>query len=384
MELLLWRWSSIVQISSDIMIALFFLSLARSTQRVELRPWVNAWLANLAALTITVVYWLWNPDSAVVFSLVSAAYIYFKTLFVLLLLVGLSRFLKGQFKWLPAKKVGLISGVIAVIGGIALPNINWLGTFQSSLIFLGLGAGVIFALRSRSVVLGWIIVGFAARAGLAFAEAFSYALNATVPGGKVETVQLFLASHSSFDSAAEWCIALGCVLALYRTIQHELTSTCDNLVEVKNELQDLVDKDALTGLGNRRTLRHVLEKAKETGATILFFDLNNFKQINDRFGHTVGDECLQRFANALQASFRPDDHIIRYAGDEFVVIANEITPDLTQDRVEKTRSLLKDNKSSWPSIHFSVGTSYLDVNGEPDKALHEADEAMYRGKKSVT
>lgn len=82
----------------------------------------------------------------------------------------------------------------------------------------------------------------------------------------------------------------------------------------------------LTGLKNRRALAAVLRAAYDTGATIVFFDLNDFKEINDSLGHQAGDEWRKRFADALRASFRPDDHVFRFAGDEFVVIAQGAQP----------------------------------------------------------
>ena len=380
MELLLWRWSTIVQICSDIMIALFFLSLAYSTQRVELKPWVKAWLANLGALLVTVVYWMWQPDSWLIFKGVSALYIFFKSLFVVLLLVGLQQYVSRGYIRVNRHAVLMACALFGVVGGVAVPSLDWLGVLQSSAICVALGLGTVMAFRSGSTVLAWLGVGFAMRSVLALIEAMSYGINATVPGNELELVSFFLASHSSFDSAAEWCIALGCVLALYRTIQRELMATCDDLIEVKNELQDLVDKDPLTGLGNRRTLRHVLEKAQMTGAVIAFFDLDNFKVINDRYGHNVGDKCLKVFARALQENFRPEDHIVRYAGDEFVVIAEGVEESAVQERVELLRESVGNATGEVPQIMFSTGISLLEIGGEPEIALNQADEAMYGNK----
>jgi diguanylate cyclase (GGDEF)-like protein len=190
-------------------------------------------------------------------------------------------------------------------------------------------------------------------------------------------VDLFLAAHSSFAAAAEWVIALGCVLTLYRTIQRELSESNDALVASKEVLQDLVDRDSLTGLANRRALPSVLRQSFDTGATILFFDLNDFKIINDSYGHAAGDECLKRFSRALLATFRPDDHVIRYAGDEFVVIAHGVEPPRLLERVDALRERLKQERAPGPQIRFSVGHSYMPVHGDPDEALKAADESMY-------
>jgi len=145
-------------------------------------------------------------------------------------------------------------------------------------------------------------------------------------------------------------------------------------------LQELVDRDPLTGLSNRRALPEVLRNVFDTGATILFFDLNDFKGINDSYGHQMGDEHLKRFARILQASFRPNDHVIRYAGDEFVVVAQSDDPSQLLDRVERLRERLKFERADGPPIKFSVGHAYLSANGDAEAALRAADEAMYKEK----
>jgi len=193
-----------------------------------------------------------------------------------------------------------------------------------------------------------------------------------------EAAGIFLASHSSFDTGAEWVIALGCVLTLYRTIQRELVQTNVDLLAAQEVLQELVDRDSLTGLSNRRALPAALRGSAD-GASILFFDLNDFKVINDSYGHQVGDEALKRFARALQSTFGPGDHVIRYAGDEFVVV----TPGLDHDQISAHLDALRDRLKldrGGPPISFSVGTADLPIQGDPEAAIQAADQAMYRDK----
>src|SRR5581483_5698380 len=118
------------------------------------------------------------------------------------------------------------------------------------------------------------------------------------------------------------------------------------------------------------------------GATVLFFDLDDFKHINDSYGHQAGDEALKNFARALEGSFRPEDQVIRYSGDEFVVIAPGAIPENVIDRLEQVRERLRFDGLGGPPITFSAGHAYLPVNGKPDEALRAADEAMYRHKAS--
>ncbi len=377
---MLWRWSTIVQICSELMIALFFLFLAYSTRRAEINAWVKAWLFNLAALTITVTFWLTQPDSSVIFRLLLGAYIVFKTAFVLLLISGVQHFTTRSYNWLSFRPIILFSLSVGLLGALTIPNIPWLGVAQASLIAIVLTVGTILIAQSRSVVMIWLALGFFARAVIALIEVYSYWISANYPLEGLDEINFFLAAHSSFDAAAEWWIALGCVLALYQTIQNELTDTCENLIKVTDDLKELVDCDPLTGLGNRRNLRTVLEAARESGATIIFFDLNNFKQINDRYGHQVGDECLKLFANALSKSFRPVDHLFRYAGDEFIVISGELKVENTKKHIQKIQQHLEKSHSNLPRVTFSVGYSWLEAGTDPEIAIKKADAAMYLNK----
>src|SRR5436190_22049133 len=88
MELLLWRWSTTAQITSALMIAVFFYVLGRSVRRVGLRPWVHAWLLNLGALAGTLLFWFAEPQVAVVFIGLRFSYVFCKTMFVVLLFLG--------------------------------------------------------------------------------------------------------------------------------------------------------------------------------------------------------------------------------------------------------------------------------------------------------
>ena len=381
MELLLWRWSTSVQITSDLLIAVFFVVLAHSVGRTELRLWVSAWLANLAALSVTIVFWLLQPQSQLVFAIISSLYIFAKTMFVLLLVIGAAGFMVRRPTDVPYGRIATGVALFSLLGGFAAHSINMLGLIQATTIALCLGIGAVFVVRNKTPAYGWLATGFVVRAALAAAETLAYATQLSAGDlGKSKTVAIYLASHSSFDTGAEWMIALGCVLTLYRTIQHELTQSNTELLLAKDEMQALLDRDQLTGVFNRRSLPTMLRESQATGAMILFFDLDDFKKINDAHGHLVGDECLKRFARALQESFRPGDRVIRYAGDEFLVIAPGIEPAGAAERIEMVRSELRPLSGGGPRIDFAVGLAQLSALGDPEAALRAADEAMYRNK----
>lgn len=383
MELLLYRWSTAVQITSDLMIAVFFVALARSVRRVELRPWVNAWIANLVALLVTVAFWLIQPTPAALFPVVRWMYIFAKTLFVALLIVGAARFRRTSLTKVQTQRVVLWVAAYATAATLVTPTIDRLGTVQSAIIAIGMAAGAVLLLVRRLPGSGWLITGFAVRSLFAAAETVAYAsqlMRGSGPQSKI--VAIYIASASSFDTGGEWVIALGCVLLLYRTIQQELTDSNTDLLAAKSELQQLVDHDPLTGLSNRRGLPAILRTSFERGATIFFFDLNGFKDINDSYGHQAGDECLRRFARVLQASFRPGDAVVRYAGDEFVVIAEGVAAGEVVDRIDHVRDRLALERGAGPPIGFSAGWSQLPPHGDAEAAMHAADQAMYDDKRT--
>ena len=384
MELLLWRWSTAAQITSAAMIAVFFAVLMRSVRRVELRPWVNAWVANLGALMVTVVFWMAQPEEAAMLILSRGAYAFCKTLFVILLVRGALRFVPQRSATIRYRAILIAAAIAGLVIGFGAQSVDHLGIAQSAIIGISLAAGAVLLVANGVPAAGWLLTGFTIRAALAFIETIAYTSHlVTLSWSSEAATGIFLAAHSSFDTAAEWMIALGSVLMLYRTIQQELTQSNSELLAAKDVLQDLVDRDSLTGLANRRALPMILREAYASGATVLFFDLNDFKEINDSYGHHAGDECLKRFARALQASFRPDDHVVRYAGDEFVVVAPGAAPEQILARVDQVRDRLK-FEANTPHVRFSVGHAWLAPGGQPDDALREADQAMYRDKRKKT
>jgi diguanylate cyclase (GGDEF)-like protein len=377
----LWRWSTTVQISSALLVALFFVALLRSTQRAELRLWVGAWLANLCALGMTLVYWIPPAQSESLLLLVRFPYIFFKCAFVALIVIGAFSF--GRV--MPSRAVisRLMLAVLAygIVVALSARTLDMVGMLMSATIALTLlSASVVLVLR-RHATAGWLAAGFALRGSLGLLEAVAHGTR-VISGPDVEggASVNFVSMSSSFDAGAEWMIALGCVLAMYGTIGRELTHINQDLEATKDELRILSHRDPLTGVFNRRRLPDILNDSRLTGATILFFDLDDFKDINDVHGHHVGDEALRRFARVLLSSFRPADHVIRYAGDEFIVVGQGIEQVDVRERIDLLRETLEREHLDGLRIRFAVGEAYLPVGGDPEAAIRAADAAMYRRK----
>lgn len=382
MEVLLYRWSTMAQLVSDTMIMIFLIVLYRSVRRPELRPQVWAWAANFIALSITVSYWVFRPEQYWLRKLIATLYVSMKMSFACLLIVGVAA-LSGRI--VQGRRIGamlLACLAYAVFVALIYKSINELGVYNAAGTALLLWSAVALIVREKLPGWSWLAAGFSVRAAFASVEALAYLSQLTsIAWLPSDMVGPYLAAHSAFDGAAEWMIVLGCVLTMYRIMAAELAHSHQEMSAAKERMRELAESDMLTGLANRRTLMPALQAARPQGASILFFDLNDFKQINDRFGHQMGDDCLKRYAQVLRASFRPSDTLIRYAGDEFIVIAPGVRPEDMEPRIAAVRAELAKAGMDTPAIRFSVGLSFLEIDGDVDAAVAMADSAMYKQKK---
>ena len=161
----------------------------------------------------------------------------------------------------------------------------------------------------------------------------------------------------------------------------ELREFVLNLLHERNQLLSDVKKDTLTGLYNRRILEHVGDYS-----VVMMCDVDNFKCINDTFGHDKGDEVLKSVANVLSSSVRRDDVVCRYGGDEFIIIFNHCTTQLVINRVKTIQAKLYNQTDL--HITLSVGISEYEDKKTLEETISQADEALYvsksNGKNNIT
>ncbi|HWS47525.1 MAG TPA: diguanylate cyclase [Acidimicrobiia bacterium] len=154
---------------------------------------------------------------------------------------------------------------------------------------------------------------------------------------------------------------------------------------VEAELAAEAATDPLTTLANRSAFTAELEEAAQRGLPLVlaFVDLNDFKDINDTFGHHVGDEMLVEVGRRLRSIARPFDVAARIGGDEFVVLVRPEKPMEGATLVERIQSVLE---APWPAIAPSMITASIGIVEDrsgtrtPDDLLREADQAMYARK----
>jgi diguanylate cyclase (GGDEF)-like protein len=149
-----------------------------------------------------------------------------------------------------------------------------------------------------------------------------------------------------------------------------------------------IDRDPLTGLPNRRVFESLLADSVDRGTpnfAVLFVDLNGFKEVNDRFGHTVGDRVLRAVAERLPRCVRPIDTVARYGGDEFVVLLREIDREewATAAAGRLLRAIAEPVAIEGTSVQVSASVGIV-LSGfewtEVAEIVQAADRAMYRAK----
>ena len=381
MDVQLWRFGTTVQLSSALLIALFFFVLMRTTRRSELTVWVAAWLAHLVALSLALVYGITRHADDWTLTGMRFPFLALECAFVAMLAAGAVQLGRTAPSRASVARLAIVVLAYSLVLGFAAQTPEMLGALMSATTALVLLSAAGFLALRRHPSFGWLAAGFALRGLLALVETVAHGVrlvSSTSPNeNPLATVVSMMAG---LDAGAEWMIALGGVLAIYDTVARELGRINQDLEATKDELRILSHRDPLTGVFNRRRLPDILNDSRLTGATILFFDLDDFKGINDVHGHHVGDEALRRFARVLTSSFRPGDHVIRYAGDEFIVVGQGIEQVDVRERIDTLRELLAREPLDGLHIHFAVGEAYLPIGGDPEVAIRAADAAMYRRK----
>lgn len=156
-------------------------------------------------------------------------------------------------------------------------------------------------------------------------------------------------------------------------------------------LLDSKERDSLTRLPNRQTLATTLNdiivfyrsrKARNElkYSWLAILDIDNFKQVNDKYGHLYGDEVLLHFSYLMQKIFRHTDFLFRYGGEEFVAIVNNCDSEGARYALDRFREAVEQYNFPSGSITISIGCTVIDSIVPPAMLLEQADHALYYAK----
>jgi diguanylate cyclase (GGDEF)-like protein len=157
----------------------------------------------------------------------------------------------------------------------------------------------------------------------------------------------------------------------------------------RTELEAAAHCDLLTGLGNRRvaaTAERSMYRCDESAAKscVLLLDIDHFKEVNDRHGHRAGDQVLREIADHLRALVRADDRVLRWGGEEFLVLVPATPMAQAALAAEKIRAAIESSAydSGKASVTVSIGVAELGVEMALSAAVEAADTALYAAKRA--
>ena len=160
------------------------------------------------------------------------------------------------------------------------------------------------------------------------------------------------------------------------------------IAETLVNLKDLAERDSLTGLYNRRKMAEILDfelkKVKRYGCdlSVIFLDMDNFKVINDTFGHSAGDLVLRKVGSIVQENIRETDVACRYGGEEFLVILPETDAEGAYKVAEKIRKAVGRICVDSFGLSLSAGVTQATKEDTLNTLIERADRAMYMAKKA--
>jgi diguanylate cyclase (GGDEF)-like protein len=170
-----------------------------------------------------------------------------------------------------------------------------------------------------------------------------------------------------------------------------IVSICLSNVMAHEKLNFLASRDSLTGLLNRRVLEHIVKREFDravrytTPLTVVFLDVDNFKMVNDLYGHDAGDDVLKYVATQLLSMTRASDVVARFAGDEFIVILPNTPVDEASEFATRLQTFFIDHPLDFEGIRIRISVSYglshmEDGANDAISLLKKADKMLYRAK----
>ena len=177
---------------------------------------------------------------------------------------------------------------------------------------------------------------------------------------------------------------------LNRSLESKVRERTTRLEQLSEELRILAMRDELTRLENRRSALLWLDSIweREEAMSVIMFDLDEFKAVNDTHGHEAGDRVLQHVARVLRGAFRGDDIVSRLGGDEFLVICPDTDAAAARELAERALTALRaervvDNKVSLWQGQASIGVATRQPEfADPNALLRAVDSAVYDAKRS--
>jgi diguanylate cyclase (GGDEF)-like protein len=301
-----------------------------------------------------------------------------------LTLLGAEAFPDAPLRWNTPLKIAAATAVWFLAGPLLLPLWTMLSTGPAAAaVLFGWAALRYFHLGRRTRHAGAFVI--------CAGTVLTCATNAAAAGA-VFDIQWGAAAFNrlmAFNIVISMFIALGMQLLVFEDMTDEVRRTNRELAYANREVKNLAITDPLTGCHNRRFFdeieRREIQRLKRYGAplSVVFTDVNHFKRFNDTMGHETGDRILQTIGAFLRRQVRESDYVIRWGGDEFLMLLTCSFAE-AQRKADELKAAFEGDRlaSGLPDgLGLSIGVAAASVESDTlAAAIREADGRMYRDK----
>jgi diguanylate cyclase (GGDEF)-like protein len=366
----LFEISTAAHLTGSIVLALFFVLLARHDPRPYLRHWTAAWITQVLGLSFLLTASTRDWHSAF------GAYLLLESIHGLLILAAAQNYATGSGL---RRGHALIVVLLAVWSSLAqwwFPQERILHATEFGLLAVWylLAAAVLWPLREPAGMGLRLTTNILGLLGLLYAQ---HAAVFWVRRADATSIDLEIAPFTVLF--LQMLLGLAMVLAVMEAAQWALATTNTQLKEAERRLKVLAETDPLTSCFNRRVFRELVDelRARHEGpeGVVVMLDMDGLKMINDRSGHGAGDDAIRSVAEAIRDRTRTTDIFVRWGGDEFVVVI----PGASRAEGEGRRAEIVAAVAA-AGFSVSAGLSSYDANKDIMDAVKEADAAMYQAK----
>jgi diguanylate cyclase (GGDEF)-like protein len=291
---------------------------------------------------------------------------------------------RDRQRWSVPVQAGAITAVWFLVSPFILPLSDVLYTGgATSAVLKGFASARFVRIARRTPVIGAFMMS-AALGVMSVLDAI-----AAVMAYRPEWTGSYANTLLAFTIVTSIVVALGMHLLVFEDMTEEIRRTNLALAAANEEVKRLAITDPLTACYNRRFFdeigRRELERHKRYGKplTVMFVDINQFKHLNDRFGHDTGDDVLRTLGALLQHQVRQSDYVIRWGGDEFLLLLTCTSKEaaLKAEELKTAFAAERDQAGLPPDIGLSVGVAEVQDSAETlANAIRAADSEMYRDK----
>jgi diguanylate cyclase (GGDEF)-like protein len=368
----LFEIATAAQLAGSVVLALFFVLLERHDPRPYLVDWMAAWIAQAVALAVFLASLRWG------WAVSLAAYLFLEAGHGLLLCTAARHYRGGSLRRSRYGWMLLPLGAWAAAGPVLLTDPRALHAAQFAVLAATelAAAALLWPRGERSGMGVRLTAHVLALIGLLHAlhvAAFAGLFGPDAPA------MLLLQAGPFVTLMLQMLLALGMVLTVTESTQRALATSNAHLQEAEHRLKVLAETDPLTGCFNRRVFRDLVDGLRSgregLQGAVLMLDMDDLKEINDRQGHAAGDEAIRRAAETIRGHTRSTDIVVRWGGDEFVVVIPGASGAYAQTRRnEVVESLVG------AGLAASAGLAVYEEGKDIMTAVNEADREMYAAK----